>query len=522
MIRSCLILVLIFSCELYSQLIQPEDLIYQGAFNLPQGSGGSTWEYSGYGATFFPDGDPDGEADDYPGSIFAIGHDHQQMVSEISIPVPIISETKNYFELNTASTLQPFTDITQNMFGELEIPRADLAYCQIDGQDKLFFCWGQHYQFERVPSHGCCNVDFEQLDIQGPWFLGSHTNYILNDYLFFIPQYWADQYFDGYRFGSGRFRDGGWGGQGPALLTFYPKNNDGEYPQNNGILDQVDLLLLYGEEIANTPEIQNSDDKKLNIYGEADEWSGAEFVTSGNDAAVVFVGTKGLGNHWYGFGDGTVWPHEGPYPDVTEWPHDERGWWSDSIHAYILFYSPFDLAKVKTGELLPYEVQPYATLDINDFMFDPGFDFYRYKRYTTGAVCYDHDQHTLYLFERMAGENEKSIVHVWKVQSQTSIKEHNSNRNDFNCEVFPNPFHHNLKILFRSAETNPLSIKIFNVNGQKVFEKNSIFVTQGLKQIVWNGKDQHKRNLASGIYLISIESKKQRIVKKVIKINKLY
>ncbi len=107
-----------------SNLIQPEDLTYLGAFRLPGESGGSSWEYSGYAMTYYPNGDPAGPEDGFPGSLFAVGHDQQQFVSEISIPEPIISSAKNPADLNTAVTLQPFADIRGGLFDYLEIPPA--------------------------------------------------------------------------------------------------------------------------------------------------------------------------------------------------------------------------------------------------------------------------------------------------------------------------------------------------------------------------------------------------------------
>ena len=89
------------SAALPARLIQPENLRYQGAFRLPEGSGGSNWEYSDYAMTYCPEGDLDGPDDGYPGSIFALGHDHQQMASEIGIPVPLISAKKNPDDLNS-------------------------------------------------------------------------------------------------------------------------------------------------------------------------------------------------------------------------------------------------------------------------------------------------------------------------------------------------------------------------------------------------------------------------------------
>ena len=67
--------------------IERSQLVYRGAFRLPDGSNESNWEYSGYAMTFYPAGDPEGPDDGYPGSLFAVGHDHQQHVSEIAIPL---------------------------------------------------------------------------------------------------------------------------------------------------------------------------------------------------------------------------------------------------------------------------------------------------------------------------------------------------------------------------------------------------------------------------------------------------
>jgi len=104
-------------------LIQPEDFFYLGYFRLPEPSGGSDWDYSGHGLTYYPDGDPEGAADGFPGSLYGFGHDHQLYVSEISIPEPVF--TSSLAEANTAGTLQPFADITGGIFNttEMTIPQ---------------------------------------------------------------------------------------------------------------------------------------------------------------------------------------------------------------------------------------------------------------------------------------------------------------------------------------------------------------------------------------------------------------
>ena len=241
--------------DLPASLISPDDLVYRGAFRLPAGSGGSSWEYSGYAATYYPSGDPGKVADGYPGSLFAVGHDHQQYVSEISIPTPVVSKGKKLGDLSAARTLQGLADIKGDLFEELEIPRAGLAYLLRTADPatgNIFFSWGQHFQFERTPGIGLIRLDLSSPAPAGPWLLGDYTNYVYGDYLFEIPADWASAYVLEQRLAAGRFRDGIWSGLGPALFSF--ESPDSENPPGAGeTIAAVTPLLLYGEPRASWP-----------------------------------------------------------------------------------------------------------------------------------------------------------------------------------------------------------------------------------------------------------------------------
>jgi len=407
--------------DLSTELIQPEDLIYRGAFRLPAEPVENGWGYSGYAMTYYPEGDRDGPADGNPGSLYVLGHDHVQLVAEINIPAPVISQVKDTSQLPTATVLQPFQDITAGMFAELEIPRAGLAYLPAQGEQtsgKLYFCWGQHFQFERTASHGWSELDLSSPNSVGPWYLGDYTSYITNDYLFDIPEAWARTYAPGLMLATGRFRDGSWSGLGPALLAIGPWN-EGDPPPPGSTLQQVTPLLLYGENLPGVPEISISEDRRMENYSEPDEWSGGSWLTAGDKSAVVFVGTKAIGRSWYGFSNGVEYPISGDsdedYPDVPDWPHDARGWWSEDISAQILFYAPEELGAVARGEIETWQPQPYAVMDLNEFLFDPGFDFERGKRYLLGAAAFDRENGLLYIVERMADEDERSLIHVFQV-----------------------------------------------------------------------------------------------------------
>lgn len=385
-------------------LVQPSDLVYQGAFRLPDSPGTPEnvgWEWSNWASAmaYYPAGDPDGPADGYPGSIFGVGHDHTQYVSEISIPAPVNSAGKNLDDLNTAETLQDFYDIRGGLFGYMEMPRVGLAYLPPQGEQttgKLYFAWAPHLDEGATnPSHGWCELNLSDPQPDGVWRIGDYWNYVTGDYLFAIPQAWASTYTPGQYLATGRFRDGGQGGEGPSLFAYGPWN-EGNPPISGTVLSATPLLL-YGDAYEENPPTMND-------YHHSDEWTGAAWLTTGAKSAVIFAGTKGQGDCWYGCADGT---------DTPPWPPDcDRGWWSASFVGQILFYDPADLAAVAGGEMESYEPQPYATLDIDAYLYHIESS---QQKYHLGAASFDRARGLLYIFEPLA-DGDKSLVHVWRVE----------------------------------------------------------------------------------------------------------
>jgi len=384
-------------------LIQPSDLVYLGAFRLPDGPPEIGWEYSGAAMAYYPDGDPDGPDDGFPGSLFGTGHNWNQYVSEVSIPPPVVSPGKNLEDLNTAVTLQEFHDITGGLFGYLELPRAGLEYLPPQGEQttgKLYFSRAAHMgEGETNPSHGWCELDLANPQTAGLWRIGDYWNYVTVDYIFAIPKEWADDYTPGMYLATGRFRDGGQGTQGPSLLAYGPWN-EGNPPAPGAVLAAVPLLL-YGS-------VYEEGSPTMNNYHHSDEWSGGAWLTAGDRSAVIFVGTKGTGDCWYGCADGTVW--EPPYPEEG-CPGEGRGWWSTGFEGQIIFYDPAELAAVAQGRMEPWEPQPYATLDIDEYLYGvtSGQDLFH-----VGAASFDRQRRLLYVFEPLA-DGDKSLVHVWRV-----------------------------------------------------------------------------------------------------------
>jgi len=381
-----------------SGLIQPEDLVYVGAFRLPNTGSGNiikSWSWGGFALTYRNGGDPD-NTDNFPGSLFGTGHAWEYQISEVSIPVPVILENKNLQQLNTARTLQDFKYIVN--VKNKEIPRVGIEFLPKMGNQKtakLYLCWGEHLQNASDMTHGWCEINLSIPLKKGDWYLNvPHNEYNTNDYLFKIPSNWADKYVDGRRLATGRFRDGGWSGQGPSLFAIAPWD-DGNPPPDGKNLSYTTLLRY------KSTEDYASEEHTMENYHHSDEWSGAVWLTTEKKAAVIFIGTKGLGDCWYG-------DSNGPCIECEE----ERGWWSSEFRGRIIFYDPSELAQVSKGEKKPYEPQPYAFLDIDKYLYHIESN---QQWYHLGAVAFDRGNSILYIFEPYA-DRDKPIIHVWKIK----------------------------------------------------------------------------------------------------------
>ena len=221
---------------------------------------------------------------------------------------------------------------------------------------------------------------------------------VTTDYIFAIPPSWADENTPGMYLATGRYQDGGQGAQGPALIAYGPWL-DGNPPARGSKLSEVPLLLY--------SPVYTGEGYTLDGYRHSDEWTGGSWLTAGDKAAVVLVGTKGLGNSWYGYSDGTV------HPDVPSDPALDRGWWSDRFEGQILFYDPADLADVARGEMDAYEPQPYATLVVDPVLYAVTSTR---QWHHVGAAAFDRERAILYLLEPLVDED-KPLVHVWQIRT---------------------------------------------------------------------------------------------------------
>lgn len=448
---ACLALVPGWPAAGADERLQPENFTYLGAFRLPDaGERPETFAWGGGAMAFRPaEGRAPGPGE-LPGSLYIMGHDRMaygelpdgNQIAEISIPRPARAAAPG--ALPVARFLQPFTDVAAGRFEGLdELPRTGMAWLDAPQTGpKLHLAWGAHMQPDPpVPSHAWLSPDLSQGSFAGPWFIGEETGYATTGYVFPIPRSWAERHLGGPAISTGRFRDGGWSGMGPALFAYRPWTDETGTPAPPGTRLEAVTLLRY-------PSSRDtaSFDRALTGYAHADEWEGGAWIeTASGRTAVLFAGTKSVGaRHWYGFVNpaGPELPcvagdFVGTFPvcrtaDGGECPASEmteceghngfRGWWAQRFEAQMILYDPADLAEVAAGRMEPWQPQPYATIPIDRHLFlNPAgiepetLGTGPQRRYRIGAAAHDADGGRLYVLEPFA-DRDKPVVHVWALE----------------------------------------------------------------------------------------------------------
>ena len=88
---------------------------------------------------------------------------------------------------------------------------------------------------------------------------------------------------------------------------------------------------------------------------------------------------------------------------------------------------------------------------------------------------------------------------------------------DNRITAYPNPFHETLFIKSNSSSREAAKVRIYNLKGQLVRSITNDNKING--ELYWDGKDEFRREVASGIYLISYEAGSYWASKKVIRLS---
>ncbi|MDX9869881.1 MAG: M6 family metalloprotease domain-containing protein [Candidatus Cloacimonadales bacterium] len=83
---------------------------------------------------------------------------------------------------------------------------------------------------------------------------------------------------------------------------------------------------------------------------------------------------------------------------------------------------------------------------------------------------------------------------------------------------YPNPFNPSTSISFSLKEKSRVKISIYNVKGELVKELINSELPYGKHTIIWDGKNNHHKKAAAGIYMLKMEAPKYNLIKKMVMI----
>lgn len=381
-------------------LLQQSNLVYLGAFRVPQGNGNATFGYGGTALTFNPAHD----------SLYMVGHDWYQQSAEISIPA-LVNST-NIANLNTATLLQPFSDATE---GKLkQINPGDPNPQKIGGQlvyaGRLIVSGYSYYDGSgtQSSSHFARPLNLSTTgQVQGPLKVGSLYSGFVSAYMTPVPSEWQAALGGPALTGNCCISIISTQSSGPAASVFDPAQL--------GSVNPVPATPLVGypytHQLGPGLSVQND------YFNMATQITGVVFPEG--TRSVLFFGRQGTGPYCYGPGvsDQSLagQPADG---GVDKYCYDPSNS-SKGDHAYpyvyqVWAYDANDLLAVKQGSKQQYEIQPYAVWAFK-------LPFETDNQHQLGGAAYDPATNRIYLSQRCADGNCAPVIQVFQVNGNVAI-----------------------------------------------------------------------------------------------------
>ncbi len=81
---------------------------------------------------------------------------------------------------------------------------------------------------------------------------------------------------------------------------------------------------------------------------------------------------------------------------------------------------------------------------------------------------------------------------------------------------YPNPFNPETTISFNNPQNGQVSLTIYNIKGQLVNTLLDEEISAGPHSLVWHGKDNSGKSVASGIYFTKVKTENSIQTKKML------
>ena len=379
--------------------LSEDDFTYLGGFRLPE-----VFAWGALGSCYHESGDQG------RGSLLITGSATRPAeFAEVSIPqaeisadwqdlplAPLLAAPRSFDGNLVESQLGEYAEWASASGIELLPPRGTQRTAKLYGTIDCWYCVGDE-------SYGVVFMsETDGSNPRGLFHVGQdnlpyHGNKV-GDYLFRVPQWYADRYLGGRILITGKCRGTEFGSMGPTLFAFRPWETE----EPEGDLDAL-ILLWYRFDI--NCAAPNQTNKSLCDYPEftmCDKWEGGAFIETDGRGAILLFGRKGLGNNGYGE----------PGPDSCSM---YKGYHCDPYERQVLFYDVTELAQSASGQRDPWSVVPYR-------IWRPAVFYNRDEQGHScselGGVAYNPVDRRLFVIEKSLPRynlDDQAVVHVWQI-----------------------------------------------------------------------------------------------------------
>jgi hypothetical protein len=379
-----------------SGLLGPQDLIYEGAFRVPEESNGESLSYGGQALAYNP-----------LSNTLYLGSLHNK-VAEVSIPSPVKGTLAE--QLPVASFVQPFHDPAEGRLRDIAEDGVTLGGLLVhDG--RLYGTGVIYYDAGNAQrqSHFGRSLDLARAkEVTRIYQVGETGKAgFVAGYMATVPQEW-------------RAALGGPAVTGQCCISIISRTSFGPglfawNPADLGRREQLPAtpLLYYPQQHATLGPWEGANE----VFGGTTEVAGVAIIDG--TRTVLFAGRNGIGKFCYG--DGTAdaaKASEQPQPNGEKYCYDPTNA-SKGQHAYpyrlqFWAYDVNDLAAVRAGRREPWDVRPYG---VWPFELPPIGDPYP----RLGAIAYDAARRRLFmtqLFGDKDGYSRRPILHVFTVRER--------------------------------------------------------------------------------------------------------
>ncbi len=348
-----LVILLVAAPAAAAPLLTQSDLVHQGAFRLPAGSGTKSFDYGGTAI-----------AVSAKGTLYLVGHDWDQLSAEVSIPAP---KTGSLASLSTATLLQPFADALEGKIGSIN--PSDPNSKKIGGQlvlgGQLIVSAYSYYDAagSQSASHFTRPLDLATKgQVKGPFKVGSLGPRYLAGYLAAVPAAWQAALGGPALTGQCCLAIISTTSLGPAVFAFDPAKLGAASPV------PATPLVYYPSDhpTLGTWEGNGAPNPVYNM-----KTSVRGVVLPEGTRSLLFFGTTGTGKPCYGAGtsnaslDGKPVPGEPGVIYCYDPDDSSKGTHAYPYASYVWAYDLDELAQVKSGAKQPWQVKPYATFSLS-------------------------------------------------------------------------------------------------------------------------------------------------------------